>query len=51
LAKVKRFGKIAERFLPTMGVLGAEPLGEGGSGKAAGFVAWEKAFPLILIHR
>ncbi|MDR2434222.1 MAG: hypothetical protein LBD47_06615 [Treponema sp.] len=38
--------KIATVIFTNCGGLGAKPPGEGGSGKAAGFEAWGKAFPL-----
>jgi hypothetical protein len=33
------------------GFRGRSLLGEGGNGKAVGFVAWGKAFPLLLFTR
>jgi hypothetical protein len=39
------FSKIAKQFFTDYVGLGAKPPGEGGSGKAAGFEAWGKAFP------
>jgi hypothetical protein len=32
------------------GFRGRSPLGEGGSGKAAGFEAWGKAFPFLIFQ-
>jgi hypothetical protein len=41
--------KIAKQFFSYYGGFrGRSPLGEGGSGKAVGFAAWGKAFPLFI---
>jgi hypothetical protein len=39
--------KLRSNFTDYGGFRGRGPLGEGGSGKAVGFVAWGKAFPLL----